>query len=349
MNGDRRAIAHANTLLDLGRYAEAEQRFRDLLTGDPESVEALLGLGRALNLKGQNGLAEAAVRRAIAQEPEDARGLHLLCDILCDRNDGRGAQTAAEKALNLDPHSFLSHHQYARAMLALQTPRTRDAYRAAQRAVELAPHNADAHNILALCLSAIGDKEGARRALRAALALDPHHVNAQNNLAASDLDRGRLRRAASILRGAVGNHPQEKLLHQNLDVLLIRLGLMVGLAMLAVAVTLGLLSSLTREWWPRALTGTVFLVGLAVLIPLFRRRLPRGFLKASSVWRRANRQGRAFMIVLALMAGMIVLLSFAPIHIAYPGAETAGKVLRILFIGYLIRALLGLTNSKSDR
>ena len=41
---DWRALAHAEQLLDLRRDVEAEQRFRDVLTGDPGSGRALLGL-----------------------------------------------------------------------------------------------------------------------------------------------------------------------------------------------------------------------------------------------------------------------------------------------------------------
>lgn len=349
VDGDWRAIAHANALLDLRRPAEAEQGFREVLAGNPESVEALTGLARALNEQGQHGEAETVVRRAISLEPEEVGGLHLLCDILCDSNNGRGALVAAEKALALSPHSFISHHQHALALISLPTPRARDAHLAAQRAVELAPHNPDGHNIVALCLSALGDEEGARQALRAALALDPHHVNAQNNLAAIDLDRGRLARAANALRSAVGNHPQEKLLHQNLDVLLIRLGTLLGLAMLAVATVLGLLSVLTDGWWPRALTGTAFLLGLAVLIHLFRRRLPRGFLTVSSVWRRANWQGRSLLAAMALLSGVIVVLSLSPTHVAASVAGTAGNAMRLLGVVYFVAALLGFTRTKSDR
>ena len=72
---DWQAVAHAETLLDLRRDAEAEQRFRDVLAGDPTSGRALLGLARALNRQDRHAEAEAAVRSALALDPENGEAL----------------------------------------------------------------------------------------------------------------------------------------------------------------------------------------------------------------------------------------------------------------------------------
>ena len=212
------------------------------------------------------------MRSALALDPEDAGAHHVLVDVLCDRKDGPGAVTAAESGLRLAPHDFTSHYQYARALLSLRRPRTRDAYEAALRAVEAAPHSPDAHNLVGLCLDALGNHEGAQAAFRNAMALDPQHTLAQNNLAASEMDRGRLGRAAGLLRGAVGSDPQQKQVRDNLDTVLLLLGRRVMWSLFAAAIVLGILLVTGAPWWSRALAGAAY---VAVVVVLVRRRGPR--------------------------------------------------------------------------
>ena len=276
MSEDWQALARAETLLDLRRDAEAEQAFRDVLTDDPESVPALVGLGRSLNRQQRDEEAERAVRSAIALAPEDPGGYHVLVDVLCDRRDGPAAVAAAESAIALAPHDVTSHYQYARALLSVRRPRVRDAYDAALRAVELAPHSPDAHNLVGLCLDALGNHEAARRAFHHALAIDPLHTLAQNNLAAAEMERGRLGRAAGLLRGAVGNDPQEKRVHDNLDTVLLLVTRRVVWSLLGAAIVLGILLATEAPWWTRALSGAAYVGVLAALVHRVRAQLPRG-------------------------------------------------------------------------
>lgn len=333
MDGDWRALAHAEMLLELRRDAEAEQRFRDVLATDPGSVRALLGLARALNRQDRHEEAEQVVRSAVALAPEDETGYHVLVDVLCDRQDGEGALRAAERALRLAPHDVTSHYQHARALLTLRRPRVRDAYDAAVRAVGLAPHSPDAHNLVGMCLGSLGDLEGAERAYRNALALEPHHTMAQNNLAATELDRGRLRSAAGMLRHAVGAAPQEKILHENLDTVLLRLGRRIVWSLLAAALTLGVLLVSGAPWWSRALAGAAYVATLGVLLHRFGDHLPRGVSRwGRGMFGRAGWQGRYLIGLLALLSCGVLLLAFAPYGVAAASGIVLVSVLRVLGI-----------------
>lgn len=333
MTADWQALAHAETLLDLRRDAEAEQRFRDVLAANPESVPALLGLGRALNRQDRHEEAERVVRSALALAPEDEGGYHLLTDILCDRRDGDAAVTAAGRALQLAPHDVTSHYQYARALLCVRRPRVRDAYDAAVRAVNLAPHSPDAHNLVGLCLDALGNHDGAQAAFRNALAIDPHHTLAQNNLAASEIDRGRLGSAAGLLRSAVGNDPQEERLRQNLDVVLLRLGRRVVWSLLGAAIVLGLLLATEAPWWARALGGATYAGVLALLVHQVRAQLPRGVSRwGRGIWRRATWQGKYLIGLLALLSVGVLLLALAPYPVAAAAGIALASILRVLGI-----------------
>ncbi|NPD03079.1 tetratricopeptide repeat protein [Nocardioides sp. zg-1308] len=351
MTEDWQALMRAETLLDLRRDAEAEQRFRDVLAADPESVPALLGLGRALNRQDRHEEAERAVRSALALAPEHAAGYHQLTDVLCDRRDGAGALSAAESGLALAPHAFTSHYQHARALLSQRRPRVRDAYDAAVRAVGLAPHSPDAHNLVGLCLDGLGDHAGAQAAFRNALALDPLHTMAQNNLAATELDRGRLRRAAGLLRSAVGNDPQEKQLHQNLDVVLLLLVRRVVWSLCGVAIVLGVLLVTEAPWWARALSGTAYVAVLATLLHRVRVQLPRGVSRwGRGIWGRTRWQGRYLIGLLVLLSVAVLLLAFAPYPVAAGAGLVLGGILRVLgvlcVIGWIGAAAVNLARGR---
>lgn len=348
---DWRALAHAEELLDLRRNGEAEQRFRDVLASDPESVRALLGLGRAMNRQDRHEEAEQAVRSALALDPEHAGGYQVLVDVLCDRRDGPAAVAAAEAALALAPHDFTSHYQHARALLAQRRPRVRDAYGAALRAVDLAPHSPDAHNLVGLCLDSLGHHDQAQAAFRNALAIDPLHTLAQNNLAATEMDRGRLGRAAGMLRSAVGNDPQEKRLHENLDAVLLLLGRRVLWSLFGAAVVLGIMLATGAPWWARALGGAAYVAIVALLVHRVRAELPAGVRHwGRGLWGRTRWTGRYLMALLLFLSVGVLLLAFAPSAVAVPAGVALASTLQVLgfvcVLGWLGYAVVNLVRGR---
>ena len=348
---DWQALARAETLLDLRRDAEAEQRFRDVLASDPQSVRALLGLGRALNRQDRHEEAESAVRSALALDPEHAGGHQVLVDVLCDRGDGPAAVAAAERARALAPHDFTSHYQHARALLSLRRPRVRDAYESALRAVDLAPHSPDAHNLVGLCLDSLGYHDHAQAAFRNALAIDPLHTLAQNNLAATEMDRGRLGRAAGMLRSAVGNDPQEKRLHENLDAVLLLLGRRVLWSLFGAAVVLGIMLATGAPWWARSLGGAAYVGAVALLVHRVRTQLPGNVSQwGRGIWGRTRWTGRYLMALLLFLSVGVLLLAFAPHDVAVAAGLALASSLQVLgflcVLGWLAYAVVNLVRGR---
>ncbi|GAA1921170.1 hypothetical protein GCM10009797_13650 [Nocardioides hwasunensis] len=348
---DWRALARAESLLDLRRHAEAEAAFRDVLSRDPGSVPALLGLGRALNHLDRQDEAEEVVRSALAMGPEHPGAHHVLVDVLCERHDGPAALAAAESGLRLAPHDHASHYQHARALLAQPRPRVRDAYEAALRAVDLAPHDPDVHNLVGICLDALGNRPAAQLAFRNALAIDPVHTLAQNNLAATEIDSGRLRRAAGLLRAAVGNDPQDRRLHDNLDVVVLVLGRRVVLSLLGAAIVLGALLVNEAPWWTRALSGAAYVVVVAVLVRGVRDLLPPGVGQwGRGMWSRTQWRGKYLVGLLALLSLGVLLLAFAPHPVAAAAGIVLATVLRVLglvcVLGWIGMALVNLVRGR---
>lgn len=341
MDGDWRALAHADALVALRRPAEAETMYRGVLATDPESVRALLGLGRALHALGRDDEAERVVRSAVALDPDEPGGYHLLVDILCDTENGRAALAAAVRALALDPHSVLSHHQYARALLLAERPRA--ALTAAQRAVQAGAYDPDAHNILGICLDAVGEHGEARRAYATALSIDPVHMYAQSNLATNEMARGRLGRAGRLLLSAVGQAPQERFLHRNVDALLWAAAIWGGLVLVGAAVVLGLVVTQGGGASTRAGIGVTVLVGLGLAAVITVRRLPGPLLHPRRVWQLGGWVALGVALGEILLVGAIGILAFAPTDVAAVVARPTGVVLR----GMAIVGLLMLFQAKS--
>lgn len=275
MDGDWRTLAHAEQLLELRRYVEAESEFGRALTQDPSSPRALRGLGRALLGQGRLVDAERVSRRA-------------------------------RYALGLDPH------------------------------------RADGHNLLGLCLASQGRRSEARAAYAEALALDPQHVLAQNNLAVTELERGGLARSAGLLRRAASNDPQERLVHDNLDTVLRGVKVRVAFLLFAGVQVLGTLTTMfDLTWWPRALLGLGWLAAIGAITAHVGRRLPRGLTSAGALWRRRGWRHKAFLVVVAVLATSLVLLSLGTAS-AVEGPAFAVALAGIIGWPVLIGGILGI-------
>lgn len=78
--------------------AQGAQTFQLLLARKPDDVPALLGLARTATAAGDNGLAEDALRRAMAQAPEDYEVYLAAADLARARGDERRAVRLLEQA-----------------------------------------------------------------------------------------------------------------------------------------------------------------------------------------------------------------------------------------------------------
>lgn len=131
----------------LGRYADAEAKYLQVLRQDDKNIYTLANLA-AIQLE-LNHLdeAEAHIKKALAAAPDDAYSLSILGN------------------------------------LKFRQGRTDEAFDALARAAKLDPTNAEIQNHLGLVLSQKGLRKEAETAMRRAVELDPNYASAHNNLA----------------------------------------------------------------------------------------------------------------------------------------------------------------------
>ena len=95
----REALKHHQA----GRFAEAEQLYRQVLAARPDWAEVHVNLGMCLMLRGQLEPALSACQRGLELKPDYARGHCLAGDILAFQNRLEEAVTCYQQALHCAP------------------------------------------------------------------------------------------------------------------------------------------------------------------------------------------------------------------------------------------------------
>jgi tetratricopeptide (TPR) repeat protein len=88
-----------------GKYAEAASAYRQLIDGDPNSADALAGLGRSLLRLHRAGEAVAYLSKAVQLKPADVEMKQALARSYLDTGNAAGAQSLTEFLDESDPHN----------------------------------------------------------------------------------------------------------------------------------------------------------------------------------------------------------------------------------------------------
>ncbi len=180
------ADPQANLVLGLanemtGKLAEAERHYSVVLKQKPDTVPALIGLGR-LKLNERRGVdALAALSRAVQLQPENIDGRHLLARAYGLLLRHAEAITAFEIVNKARPNNAEILAGYARALgNAGRTTEALDNYR---RAAALNPKDDAVQQGMASILIDLGKSEEAAVLLRKAIALKPARPGPYEQLA----------------------------------------------------------------------------------------------------------------------------------------------------------------------
>lgn len=194
---------------------------------DPNNDEARIALGRALTSQGEYSEALTVLREYIQREPRSYEGYYSTGLAYKGLQQWNSAVDFLEKAARLNSGSYEVRYELGSALAEVgQTERAIIELKEAERIRPSAP---DVHDELARLLAKSGDKELAQkeRAKFTALAShgDPHKeadkFNAQGN---KMLAAGNPRGAADAYREALRADPNNPQLHYNLSLALDQLG-----------------------------------------------------------------------------------------------------------------------------
>jgi predicted TPR repeat methyltransferase len=198
-------VAEGEALLHAGRFAEGEQRARQVLEQQPRTPAAHALLGMSSLMQERHAEALAHVDAALKGDRVNARYhfLSALCLAGLARVDE--AIAAYRRALQFQPE-FLE----ARANLGFLlecAQKTADAADCYRRVLERDPRNFYCLNRLAYCERLLGRAQASVELLRRALAVNAQFAATHNELALALLQLGRAPEAIEALRSAVAAEP----------------------------------------------------------------------------------------------------------------------------------------------
>ena len=168
-------LASAHQALEKGQLDEAERLYRQTLTTDPRSIDAMLGLAAALAPQNKADAATQYYLRVLEQDPRNTYAQAGLLN-LTGRADPAAAEGRLKQLIARDPSAFLyfslgnlyaEHGQWAGAQAAYFQAHT------------LAPDNPDYAFNLAVGLEHLSQPKIALNYYRRALALAQSRGHAQ--------------------------------------------------------------------------------------------------------------------------------------------------------------------------
>jgi tetratricopeptide (TPR) repeat protein len=155
----------AESLEAQGKRAAAETEYEVALKGDPDLLEALLGLARLKRIRLACDEAVRLYDKAETARPtfDGAYGLGICQSLL---QDDESARASFERAIARDPHSAVAWMGLGEALAKLHRPA--DAVVKLQHAIALEPRLGEAYYALGMAYQATGQKALAQQAFKTA-------------------------------------------------------------------------------------------------------------------------------------------------------------------------------------
>jgi MoaA/NifB/PqqE/SkfB family radical SAM enzyme len=205
--GEREMLARGLALYRSGNFGEAEQVYRQILSGNPRNAEAnhMAGVIRYLakDYKNASHLIENAERYAAQPDPNMANNLGLA---LVAEGNFREARKAFDRALKAAPGFAQAWHNKAAALIPDE--RYEDAVAALSQARKLMPGHAETEAALGDVLMRLNRPQEAEPHLRRALELNPSLTDCHANLAALLIGEMRLDEALVELARIIKTEPE---------------------------------------------------------------------------------------------------------------------------------------------
>jgi len=175
--------AHNNLgklLREAGRYEAAIGHFRTALELHPGHFNALYNWARALADMGDTHAAIEKMREAISAKPGLAQPHHELGLLFQSIQMPRSAVQSLAEAVALEPSNLRYNIDFASALVAAdELPQ---AQKHLERAIVEFPNSADAHNLLGVTLTKVGQFDRAIAELQIALKLSKYDAAVLGNL-----------------------------------------------------------------------------------------------------------------------------------------------------------------------
>lgn len=199
----------ASILAELGRTAEAEAAYRELVTTSPQRIQNWIALAGLLRRRGEAAAALEVYRAAAEAHPKVFAIAYNRGNALREAGRLDEARVAYEQAIALDPRSIDA--QFNLGITLRRLGRVSEAAEVNRRIVAIDPAQARAWNNLGICLRALERLDEAEAAYREAVRIQPDYADAYYNLGNVLADTERLREAGVAYRSCLQHNPKHHL------------------------------------------------------------------------------------------------------------------------------------------
>ncbi len=149
------------------RYREADDAFARALAAKSDSIDALLGRSVLYYYQGQYAKLVQTAQEAARLAPQNAGVQTMLGAALATTGDMAGGTRAAREAARLDPENYWPRHVLG--FILVREDKPKEALAEAQTAARLKPNYPETQNLLAYVLNQLGRHEEALAAAQVAL------------------------------------------------------------------------------------------------------------------------------------------------------------------------------------
>lgn len=201
-----------------GRLADAEAAYRRVLGIDADNADANHLLGLIARQAGNNETAVELISKAIRTNPDEATYHNNLGNALKDLERSDDAVESYRAALAVQPDFAAAHSNLGAALKELG--RLEEAAASIRKAIDLQPDLASAHVNLGNALKELGRMDDAVDSYRKGLTLNPNAAKAHSNLGLALQQLGRLEEAADCHDKAVALAPDDAEAHGSLGLVL---------------------------------------------------------------------------------------------------------------------------------
>ncbi|MBF0587578.1 MAG: tetratricopeptide repeat protein [Magnetococcales bacterium] len=201
----QQALQQGFSHFQTGQFQLAVQAFQAALLKQPQSIEAMGGMGAALQSLGRWEEAEACYRKAITIRPRFASLHSDLGAAIKGQGRLKEALTSFNTALKYDARLLPALCNYGQTLTDLGRPQ--EALRYLRKALKLQPDFADALGNLGDALAALDRLDEAVDHYNRALATNPQFAEVHNNLGNTRRRQGRLDEAIACYQQALAIRP----------------------------------------------------------------------------------------------------------------------------------------------
>ena len=203
------ALQHAIIHHQVGRMAEAEQSYRDILQTEPNCPDANHNLGILMLQQGKVELSLPHLRAALEDAPEKAQYWLSYAESLLATSDAPSALAVLQQAKQRGLVGSAVNALMSRAEKAMRSTDSdgSTSHISVDERVKVKPDFFEAHNALGNTFLQAGNLDAAVISYRRALALRPDIAEVHNNLGRVLRKQGRLEEAEAACRRAIAINP----------------------------------------------------------------------------------------------------------------------------------------------